>query len=686
MNSERWRQIKEVLDVSLGMAPGEREEYLTRTCEGDPALREEVESLIEAHEEAGDLFEIPPLPEPADPLLGARIGPYEVVENIGSGGMGAVYRAVRADDVFRKEVAIKVVRRGLDHEQLIRRFRHERQILASLEHPNIASLLDGGTTPDGRPYFVMEYIRGKPIDVFCDENRLSIHEGLELFLAVCAAVQFAHERGVIHRDIKPGNILITRGGIAKLLDFGVAKILNPEIGVSSTDSIMTALRPMTPEYASPEQLHGRPVTAASDVYSLGIVLCELLAGRRPYPQTSPLPQEMVLEIELADPTPPSRLPGVKESQRRQLAGDLDHIVLMAVGREPEKRYPSVGQLAEDIRRHLAGLPVMARGGSLPYRAAKLVQRHKTPAVAVAAAIALSAVLIIATIFWDRGTGSAPPSRITPFTSLVGNETQASFSPDGKKIVFVWSGEDHKNPDIYVKPLAGGAPLRLTSDPAEEVSPAWSPDGTRVAFLRASVNGTSILSVSAAGGPPAWIADICPSRFEAMGRRLDWSPDGKFLAAADKNSPVDPFRIVLIGVSDGRKRAVTIPPEKSIGDVSPAFSPNGKSLAFIRTISRGVNDIYVTRLQGGEPRWVTFDNRHILSLVWTPDGRSIVFSSNRGGGHFLWRVSESGGEPERVPLVSENASDPALSRDGRNLVYSQFFDQSGSDIMVLENYR
>ena len=228
MHPERWKRVKEVLDVSLGLAPAERVAYLTRVCETDGDLREEVESLIEAYEADHELLEKPALPEPPDPMLGARLGAYELMERIGSGGMGWVYRAVRVDEAFHKEVAIKVVRRGLDLERVVRQFRRERQITASLEHPNIASLIDGGTTSEGLPYFVMEFIRGKPIDRYCEEMALSARSRLELFATVCGAVQFAHERGVVHRDIKPANILVTGSGIPKLLDFGIAKILNPE--------------------------------------------------------------------------------------------------------------------------------------------------------------------------------------------------------------------------------------------------------------------------------------------------------------------------------------------------------------------------------------------------------------------------------------------------------------------------
>ncbi|HYP12515.1 MAG TPA: serine/threonine-protein kinase, partial [Bryobacteraceae bacterium] len=290
MNPEHWQRVKDLLNAALEVAPPERDDYLDKQCGSDAALRNEVQSLLASYDEAGDDFmdgvrEEPPAAtlKTDDPFVGMRVGPYRVIEEIGHGGMGTVFRAVRADDAYRKQVAIKVVRRGMSHDFVLRRFRHERQIMATLEHPNIARLLDGGATEDGLPYFVMEYVqRGEPIDTYCDRNQLNTRERLELFRQICSAVQAAHERQIIHRDIKPTNILVNSRGEPKLLDFGIAKILDPELATQTVDPTMTALRMMTPEYASPEQVRGDSVTEASDVYSLGVLLYELLSGHRPY--------------------------------------------------------------------------------------------------------------------------------------------------------------------------------------------------------------------------------------------------------------------------------------------------------------------------------------------------------------------------------------------------------------------
>lgn len=407
MNPERWQQVKQLLDEVIALDGSERRPYLDRQCAADSELRSEVESLLSSHDRAGAGFLNTPVinvdkETPLKPVrTGRRIGVYQIFEEIGRGGMGEIYRAVRADGQYTKEVAVKMVRGGFDSAFVLERFRTERQILATLDHPNIARLLDGGTTEDGIPYLVLELIEGTRIDLFCDEHRLSITKRLQLFRQVCAAVQYAHQRLVIHRDIKPSNILVTKEGVPKLLDFGIAKILDPAAGAEAT-----VVRPMTPEYASPEQIRGEPITTASDVYSLGVVLYQLLTGRSPYPgetrtshdlaravcETDPgRPSAVVLKAqpiqagEEVEALTPERVSSSREASpaklHRRLVGDLDNIVLMTLRKEPERRYASVEQLAEDVRRHLEGLPVTATKSSWRYRAGKFVRRHRIGVVA-----------------------------------------------------------------------------------------------------------------------------------------------------------------------------------------------------------------------------------------------------------------------------------------------------------------
>jgi serine/threonine protein kinase/tetratricopeptide (TPR) repeat protein len=423
MEPERWRQIEDLFHSALNCEPGRRVAFLNSACAGDASLRQEIESLLSSYEK-GSFTETPAFAEgvklleesEARSLAGQNIGPYRVIRMIGQGGMGAVYLAARADQAFQKEVAIKLIKRGQDTDDVIHRFRGERQILASLDHPNITRLLDGGTTEDGLPYFVMEYIQGQPIDSYCDSHKLSVDDRLKLFQSVCTAVHFAHQNLIIHRDIKSGNILVTAEGVPRLLDFGIAKLLASEPPVA--DPTLTIARRMTPESASPEQVRGGNITTASDVYSLGVLLYKLLTGHSPYRLAGLSPEEIERAICEEDPEKPSTAVDRKEGEttpqsvsetregapdklRRRLRGDLDNIVLMALRKEPARRYASVLQFSEDIRRHLEGLPVIARRDTPGYRAAKFVGRHKT-GVAGAVLIFLSLTAgIVATLRQTR---------------------------------------------------------------------------------------------------------------------------------------------------------------------------------------------------------------------------------------------------------------------------------------------
>jgi len=395
MASERWRQVEEIFAGAVALPAAERGPWLTRHCGGDVELRREIESLLAADGAAGDFLERPAAETaPPESAVGRRIGPYAIERKLGEGGMSTVYVAARADEEYRRQVAIKVFGYGADRRDLVERFRAERQILALLDHPNIARLLDGGTTSDGLPYLVMEYIDGVPIDHYCGERLLSIEKRIELFRQVCSAVQYAHQNLVVHRDIKPSNILVTADGVPHLLDFGIAKLLE---GSSLTDVAATATgqRLMTPHYASPEQVEGKPVTTATDVYSLGVLLYELLTGRLPYRLAGDrlgAVEQAVLEQQ---PERPSAAAG-RQKLSRQLAGDLDNIVLTALRKEPARRYASVELLAEDLRRYRTGLPVLARPSTLGYRVSKFVGRHRL-GVGVAALLALVILGLAATM-------------------------------------------------------------------------------------------------------------------------------------------------------------------------------------------------------------------------------------------------------------------------------------------------
>ncbi len=427
MNPERWQQVEEIFATALERPREERARYVAQACGDDAALEQEVASLLDSADTAGDYFAdlagragIPAVDaEEAEHLVGHRVGNYRLVALLGRGGMGAVYLAERDDTQFEKRTALKLLPLGMDSEESRHRFHLERQILALLEHPGIARLLDGGVTEDGTPYYVMEYVEGTPVDEYCDTQRLSIAERLQIFLSVCDAVQHAHQNLVVHRDLKPRNILVTASGQIKLLDFGIARIIDQEQAKDGTTFSHRA-RPMTLAYASPEQVRGAAITTASDVYSLGVLLYRLLSGHHPYAYSFSSPAEAERTICGEEPTRPSaRLlraeerPGAHDAgsrttpaavararsttvQRlgRELAGDLDTIVLMALRKEPGRRYASVSHFAEDVRRYQAGLPVSARKDTLRYRTSRFVRRNKV-SVTVAAAFAVTIVALAA---------------------------------------------------------------------------------------------------------------------------------------------------------------------------------------------------------------------------------------------------------------------------------------------------
>jgi serine/threonine protein kinase/tetratricopeptide (TPR) repeat protein len=459
---EKWDQVKELFTLALERDPGERSSFLRQACAGDDSLLAELESLLSSFDGAASFLEDSPaadlLSAESRVMAGRRIGAYRIIREIGQGGMAVVYLAERADDQYRKRVAIKMLPPGTKKDEILRRFRNEQQVLAALDHPSIVRLLDGGSTEDGLPYLIMEYVEGVRIDEYCDIRRLSIAERLQLFRAVCLAVQYAHETLVIHRDLKPSNILITKEGVVRLLDFGIAKVLNPQRSPDKTVT-RTDWRPMTPEYASPEQLRGAVVTTATDIYSLGVLLYELLTGHRPYAvhrdsalETGPRhykeePEKPSVAVGRIDKkisrdgntrtaiTPrlvsevrairPEDLPG-------RLRGDLDTIVMKAIRTEAEQRYSSAEEFSKDIERHLAGLPVQARKPTLLYRGGKFVHRHTESLVTAMLVLAVTAGLGVwaARRLWKQKNATEPSAsalhvRIRPSVAILGFKNLSS---------------------------------------------------------------------------------------------------------------------------------------------------------------------------------------------------------------------------------------------------------------------
>lgn len=426
MELERWSRVEALFHRAADLAPAERAALLAAECGADAELRASVERLLRDDATGDDLFgRLEQRSESAqdDRMLGRTVGAYRLVERLAVGGMGVVYRAERTDGLFQHEVAVKLIRAERATEGLVRRFELERRTLAALDHPGIARLYDGGSTDDGRPYLVMELVHGIPIDGYCDRERLSVAERLRLFAQVCRAVHYAHKNLVVHRDLKPSNILIDEHGLPRLLDFGIARLLEDDDGKPTPAATRTVARILTPEYASPEQLAGGRVTTALDVYSLGVILYELLTGRKPFQCESRSPADWERIVREQTPARPSTIvlrpalpvdegevaPGPEQlaahsrstpaGLRRRLRGDLDRIVLMALRKEPERRYASAQEFADDIEHHLHARPVLARPDSLWYRSSKFVRRNQ---LAVASASAVMGALLFGFVSSRRG--------------------------------------------------------------------------------------------------------------------------------------------------------------------------------------------------------------------------------------------------------------------------------------------
>jgi serine/threonine protein kinase/Tol biopolymer transport system component len=647
MEPERWAEVEGLYVAALEREESERAAFLKEACAGDEALRREVESLLAQEKRAKSFLEVPAAEVAAkvlarergsrealkdagsavletttsldeDSMVGRRLGVYQLVRRIGQGGMGTVFLAVRADGEFRQKVAIKLVLPGLNSDEVLKRFRNERQTLAELDHPNIVKLLDGGSTPERVPYLVMDYVEGSPIDEYCDTHKLSIQERLQLFGKVCEAVEYAHQRLVIHRDLKPSNILVTAGGVPKLLDFGIAKVLEPTAGTPLATH--TGTRCMTPAYASPEQVRGRSVTPATDIYSLGVVLYELLAGHRPYRLKEHTPAEIERAICEQEPETPStavnrvetettsdgttviKTPelvsqtreGQPENLRRRLRGDLDNIMLKALRKEPELRYETVQELAQDIDRHLKHVPIKARPPSLAYRASKFVQRHKIEASAALAAIIVlvAAALLIFDAFGlrDRVLGAAPAPRPRGFNVGV-----------------------------------------LTDFGRAEAFDGLTTDGTRLYFVERKGGHWGLMQVPLEPGRPTVPVPV-PTPFPSV-TLLGISPDHSALLVGSviRNEQEVPLWALPLPAAAPRR----------LGDViahDAAWSPDGKRLVYARD-----SELYLANADGSQPRKLAGLSGSAWWPHWSPDGHVLRFTLKdpRFYGFSLWEISSDG---------------------------------------------
>lgn len=656
MTPERWRQIEELYHSALGRQAGERASYLAEACAGDEDLRREVESLLRNAEQSTGLLDGNAgdyVAAVVADLSGKRLGRYDVIARLGGGGMGEVYRA--RDTRLGREVALKVLRpESLADPERKRRFEREARAASALDHPNIVTIFDIDRA-DGIDFIAMEHIPGKTLAELIGRKGLPVTEALKHAIQMASALAAAHGAGIVHRDLKPGNIMVTDSGQVKILDFGLAKLTERESGETITKQTETGTVIGTPAYMSPEQAQGRHVDARSDIFSFGAVLYEMLTGRRAFQGDSTA--STLAAVLKEEPKPAGEIAS-------GLPPESEKILTRCLRKEPERRF----QHMDDVK--VALEEEIERGSNRRTRRERLLQLLG----------AVTTVLIVAAGAWYavsmRRPGSLPLTAV-PLTSFPGWETYPSLSPDGTQVAFSWDGGEPNSTDIYVQPVGGGQPIRLTTNPADDFNPTWSPDGTSIAFLRRQQDKLELLSIPPLGGPERKLAAVHSLQtWDAFASNyLAWSPDGRYVIFVNRSSAGAPYTLFALSLATGEIRKLTDPPIGSNGDLDPAVSPDGRTLAFTRSPGAGVNELRFLPLSDdvrpvGEPRRLALSQHAVSHPTWTSDGREVVFSEGFIGQKGLWRATISGtGEARPLALPAEKAVHPQISRDGRRLAYA-----------------
>ena len=645
MSDSRWQRIEDLFHQAADMAPGARSAFLDEVCAGDAPLRKEVESLLAHETEDGSTF-MGAAGDQASQWIGKRVAHYQIVEKLGEGGMGVVYKA--RDTHLGRFVALKV----LPPEKVAdlgrkARFVQEARAASALNHPNIVVVHDINSE-GGVDFMVMEYVAGKTLDQLIGRKGLPVNEALRYAIQIADALARAHAAGIVHRDIKPSNVIADEHGHVKVLDFGLAKLteLEPVSGDETTHTVRAATEEGTivgtPAYMSPEQAEGRKVDARSDIFSFGALLYEMVTGRRAFQGDSRMSTlSAVLHLE---PKPLGEAPR-----------DLEKIVTRCLRKDPDRRW----QAMADLRVALRELCDESESMPAPVTARAVAGRRRVVAAGILIAVAAAAT-------WFVLTRDAPPAAPVPvpLTSLPGISAVPSFSPDGNKVAFAWNGQSGDNWDIYVKQIGTNSLFRLTSDPAPEGGPAWSPDDRYIAFLRSG----SLILIPPLGGPERKIAD-------KVGPGLSWTPDGKWLAAPLRDGPEKPAGIWLISVETGEKRQLTQP--RVPADVLPSISPDGTMMAFVRGLDLYARQPYVLPLTrdgraAGEARAVGRESYgNVWQIAWTPDSREIVYGAGSNMYH-LWRRAVAGTSPPvRLNFATDSVLSLAISRNRPRLVYASY---------------
>jgi eukaryotic-like serine/threonine-protein kinase len=681
MTPERWQQINEVFHAALGRPADERVAFLYEECADDADLLAEVESLLSAHAQPGEFIDAPAyetaaalfVEAPARALSGTTLGVYRVLKQLGAGGMGEVYLA--EDLRLGRQVALKLLPPTFTADpDRLRRFQREARATSSLNHPNIVTIYEIGEI-DSLHFIATEFIEGQTLRQQAAGKPMELHAALDLTIQIASALAAAHTAGVVHRDIKPENVMVRPDGLLKVLDFGLAKLTHSSLS-EPVESVRTSPGVVmgTFNYMSPEQARGQMVDARSDIFSLGVIMHELITGGRPFDGETP--SDVIAAILTFSPPP-------LQQCRADVPAELQRIVTKALHKDREERYQTSKELLEELQRFRQEWEFRAKladsassnpsddsGGSGAASKAPMLT-GKTGAFTMRRwGLLLALVLLFvsgtAVVLYWRNSQPAPGEllRVSPLTTFDGSEDFAAFSPDGNQIAFAWDGGTGEKKDIYIKLIGAGAPLRLTNNPAEDSHPAWSPDGSHIAFIRHEQYENGIYLIPALGGVERKVGQTIPNT-----SGLAWSPDGKYLAVTDQSTPQVRQGIYLLSLETLEKRGLTFPPQ-AFGDTQPAFSPDGQHLAFVRMGNRTTGGIFLVPVTGGEPREVISKLRSVDGLAWTAEGSALIFSSNHAGSFNLWRGMIAGDTPELLVVAGKNVYNPAISRQGNRLAYNE----------------
>ena len=593
-------------------------------------------------------------------MIGETILHYKIIEKLGEGGMGVVYKA--EDIKLKRLVALKFLPSHISaSKDDLARFNQEAQAAAALNHPNICTI-HAIEEDKGQQFIVMEYVDGITLSRKIEQSPLKMKDAISYAIQIGEALQEAHSNGIVHRDIKTENIMVNTKNQIKVMDFGLAK-LKGSIKLTKTSSTVGTLA-----YMAPEQIQGGEVDARSDIFSFGIVLFEMLTGLLPFRGE----HDASMMYSILNEEPDSLQKYIPD-----VSSDLIHIIDRILEKDPEDRYQAIREIVSELRRVQKKTGNVSRK-TMSYTAPLTkelpvkedVQKETKPVRKKLWLItgSLAVIIILATLsyflFIENSVATLPPIKTVNFTSYSGIEETPAFSPDGKSIAFVWNGVNQDNYDIYVKLIGAGSPLRITNDPDYDADPAWSPDGRYIAFRRSGKNNNSYYIVPSLGGDERKVASVKYAEFG-----IDWSPDGKELVVAASDSSAL-TSIILISTDTGKKEKLTSPDVNGVnGDVAPRFSPDGSRIAFIKSLSFAVSELYLIPSAGGKEKRLTFDNLQVISDAWIPDGKEIVFSSNRSGNIALWRIPGEGGSINLVAGTGENAADIDIAKEGHALAYT-----------------